>query len=179
MPLVAGLVFTGLVATALAGHALRRWAGSFAVLAFLFSGGLGDPDPLGWKNLFLALYVTQRGFLFALPAGLLLLESFRRRFFSGTEPPLPAWVEGLVWGVLWPALTGTLNWAVALRNMFGVTLVAGSVAAITAFLIAERRWRRVIPVASMCPSTWMCAIRRSRQASERRSKAGSITARRT
>jgi class 3 adenylate cyclase len=53
---------------------------------------------------------------------------------------------GLVWAVLWPALTETMRWGVAFRSMFGITLVAGSVAAITSFLIAERRWRRVLPL---------------------------------
>ena len=54
---------------------------------------------VAWKNLFLALFVPQRGFLLALPAGLLLLWSWRRRLLRG-EPGLPAWVEGLVWGAL-------------------------------------------------------------------------------
>ena len=40
-----------------------------------------------WKNLFLALFVPQRGFLLALPAGLLLLWSWRRRLLRG-EPGL-------------------------------------------------------------------------------------------
>ena len=55
-------------------------------------------------------------------------------------------MAGLVWGVLWPWATGTLSWVASLRSLFGITFVAGSVAAIASFLIAERRWRRVLPL---------------------------------
>jgi len=100
IPLGLGLVATGLVASALLGLALWRWGAAFALLAFLLSGGAGDAGDLVWKNLFLALFVTQRGFLFALPAGLLLLESWRRRFLTDAGAPLPAWVEATLWGLL-------------------------------------------------------------------------------
>lgn len=100
LPLGLGLAATGLLASALAGVALWRWAGSLALLAFLLSGGIGHTDDLAWKNLFLALFVTQRAFLFALPAGLLLLESWRRRLLGQGAPSLPAWVEGVLWGVM-------------------------------------------------------------------------------
>lgn len=100
IPLALGLVATGLVAALLAGYALWRWGGSLAMLAFLFSGGIGEADELGWKNLFLALFVTQRGFLFALPAGLLLLASWRGRYLGGGGGTLPVWVEALLWGVM-------------------------------------------------------------------------------
>ncbi len=100
----------GIVASGLAVVTLFRWGRGFAVGAFLFSGGLaglgagpasgvGGPAELAWKNLFLALFVPQRGFLFALPAGLLLLWSWRERFLRGSRG-LPPWVEGAVWGAL-------------------------------------------------------------------------------
>ncbi|HSB62412.1 MAG TPA: hypothetical protein VLI67_11875, partial [Vicinamibacteria bacterium] len=101
----------GVAASALAAAALHGWGRGFVVAAFLFSGGWGGlglltggppGGPLGelsWKNLFLALYVPQRGFLFALPAGLLLLASARGRLLRGGAG-LPAWVEGVLWGVL-------------------------------------------------------------------------------
>jgi hypothetical protein len=105
------LVVAGLCGAALAALALRRWGGALAVAGFLFSGGLAGWNVLrtgqlvdyqsavDWKNLFLALLVPQRGFLLALPAGLLLLWSWRRRLLRG-EPALPAWVEGVVWGTM-------------------------------------------------------------------------------
>lgn len=100
----------GLVASALALVALLRWGRGFAVAAFLFSGGLADlgagpgsgvggSAELAWKNLFLALFVPQRGFLFALPAGLVLLWSWRERLLRASRG-LPAWVEGVVWGAM-------------------------------------------------------------------------------
>jgi hypothetical protein len=107
----AALVIVGLCGAVLAALALRRWGGALAVAGFLFSGGLagfkalvtGDvvdyQSAVDWKNLFLALFVPQRGFLLALPAGLLLLWSWRRRFLRD-EPGLPAWVEGIVWGAM-------------------------------------------------------------------------------
>jgi len=109
--LAALLPVMGLAGSALAALALRRWGGALAVAGFLFSGGLAGFQLLwtgrvvdyqaavDWKNLFLALFVPQRGYLVALPAGLLLLWSWRRRLLRG-EHGLPPWVEGLLWGVL-------------------------------------------------------------------------------
>jgi len=101
----------GLAGAALSAVALRRWGGALAVAGFLFSGGLvgfqllwtGElvdyQAAVAWKNLFLALFVPQRGLLLALPVGLLLLWSWRRRLLRG-EVGLPAWVEGALWGTL-------------------------------------------------------------------------------
>jgi hypothetical protein len=105
------LVVVGLCGALLAGLALRRWGGALAVAGFAFSGGLagfkvlvtGDiadyQSAVDWKNLFLALFVPQRGYLLALPAGLLLLWSWRCRLLRD-EPALPAWVEGMIWGAM-------------------------------------------------------------------------------
>jgi hypothetical protein len=111
IPLRVALAALGLLGSALLGATLFAWGRGFAVAAFLFSGGLlgiealrgvFDRDPqlgLDWKNLYLALFIPQRGFLFALPAGLLLLWSFRERLIRGGRG-LPAWVEGVLWGSL-------------------------------------------------------------------------------
>ena len=53
-----------------------------------------------WKNIPLTMFITQRGFLFALPAGLLLLCSWRARFFKGQgddEWRMPVWGEVLLY----------------------------------------------------------------------------------
>lgn len=101
----------GLAGAALAALALRRWGGALAVAGFVFAGGLAGfqllwtgrvedyQSAVAWKSLFLALFVPQRGYLLALPAGLLLLWSWRRRLLRG-ESGLAPWVEGVVWGVL-------------------------------------------------------------------------------
>jgi hypothetical protein len=102
---------TGLVASLALLVALHRWGGSLAVLAVVFSGGLAvdrfaageflrpaDFD-LPWKNVLLALFVPQRGFLYALPAGLLLLWSAREGLLRERRG-LGAPIEGLLWGAL-------------------------------------------------------------------------------
>ncbi len=101
----------GLAGAAVSAIALRRWGGALAVAGFLFSGGLAGFQLLWtgrlldyqasveWKNLFLALFVPQRGLLLALPVGLLLLWSWRRRLLR-SETALPAWIEGVLWGAL-------------------------------------------------------------------------------
>jgi hypothetical protein len=102
---------TGVVASAVLYVSLRRWGGLLAVAAFVFSGGFDvtrlapgaffrpDDPELPWKSVLLALFVPQRGFLYALPAGLLLFWSARDKLLRdrrGLEP----WVEGLLWGAM-------------------------------------------------------------------------------
>jgi hypothetical protein len=111
VPLRVALTALGLLGSALLAAALHAWGRGFAVAAFLFSGGLvgieaardalvRDPQSsLEWKNLYLALFIPQRGFLFALPAGLVLLWSFRERLIRDRRG-LPVWVEGILWGSL-------------------------------------------------------------------------------
>ena len=84
--------------------------GAVALAALLFNGGVAgivlfwgaDPDAVSeWKNLFLTLFVTQRGFLFALPAGLLLLAAWREETFGKSENIiLPSSVQALLLGVI-------------------------------------------------------------------------------
>ncbi len=127
------VVWMGLVGSAAALVALFRWGGSFTVAGFLFSGGLAGfqffrrfqvddyQHALAWKSLPLTIFVTQRPFLFALPAGLLLLIHWRAKFFSdpplavhptplnaAADPPrlqmgpgvLPFWVEALLYAAM-------------------------------------------------------------------------------
>ena len=110
-----GLVWTGLLASAATCYALYRWAGSFGIAAFLFNGGLVSLLPfahnlsfqdyqghntIAWKSIPLALFVTQRGWLYALPVGLLLLYHWREKYLlsdQGTavsEPPVVAEKDG-------------------------------------------------------------------------------------
>ena len=105
---VRGLIWTGLLGAFATSLALLRWGGPFTVLGTLWNGGLAAlaciaaaPDASlfldwqaawAWKNFALSILVTQRGFLFALPAGLLLLTSWRTRFFgdgTGWKMPFP------------------------------------------------------------------------------------------
>ncbi len=108
----AGLVWTGLAGAALTGYALWLWGGPFGLAAFLFNGGLAGfavlrtlqiedfQTEMVWKNFFLSMFVTQRGLLYALPAGLLLLSAWRERYFRGSAQLVPFWLQFLIYASL-------------------------------------------------------------------------------
>jgi hypothetical protein len=110
--LTRGLIWTGLLASLATFYAFYRWAGEFGVAGFLFNGGVAgfqivktlqfldyqDVNNIAWKSIPLTMFVTQRGLLYAIPAGLLLLWSWREKFFKTAAQdrhltPLPFWVE--------------------------------------------------------------------------------------
>jgi len=112
-------VFRGFIAAGLAGSAcaaamLWRWGRGFAVAGFLFAGGvlgfrifftrelMDFQAEAAWKSLPLALFVTQRGLLYALPAGLALLASWRARFLEPERAAqrLPLWSEWLLYAAM-------------------------------------------------------------------------------
>src|SRR5216110_1648301 len=93
--LTRGLVWTGLMASLATFYGFYRWAGAFGVAGFLFNGGIagfqffktlkfldyqGDKT-IAWKSIALSMFVTQRGLLYAIPVGLLLLWHWREKFF--------------------------------------------------------------------------------------------------
>lgn len=113
LPVEQGLLWCGIGGAALTGYALWRWGGAVALAALLFNGGFAgwvllksgwgsDPDAAcQWKNLFLTLFVTQRGFLFALPAGLLLLAAWREETFGKPRNIiLPLSVQAVLLGAI-------------------------------------------------------------------------------
>src|SRR4029453_13901103 len=97
------LVWVGLLASLAIFYGFYRWGGTFAVAGFLFNGGIAGfqflktfkfldyqgtaadiaHKPIAWKSIALSMLVTQRGWLYAIPAGLVLLWQWRERFFSG------------------------------------------------------------------------------------------------
>ncbi len=112
--LIKSLVWVGLLSSLATFYAFYRWGGLFSVAGFLFNGGIVGFQALGtlmregvfrfadyqgdksiaWKSLPLSMFVTQRGLLYAIPAGLLLLWQWRCRFRKVDEPPpLPFWLE--------------------------------------------------------------------------------------
>jgi hypothetical protein len=111
MDVLRGFIWMGVIGAALTGAALWRWGRGFVLFGFLANGGLAGfaifatwklvdfQSDLAWKSLALALFATQRGLLFALPAGLLLLSSWRTRFFGGAASDwrLPFWGELLLY----------------------------------------------------------------------------------
>jgi adenylate cyclase len=52
---------------------------------------------------------------------------------------------GLLWGVLWPLLSGTFALEAALRQLFGITFVSGTFVAAGMFFGVERIWRGELP----------------------------------
>jgi hypothetical protein len=161
VPIVQGMIGCGLAGAALAGYALRRWGGAVAIAALLFSGGMsgfavlagtvGDPDAhCEWKNLFLTLFVTQRGFLFALPAGLLLLCDWRRWIRHPEEPgliPVPLAVLFLcaipLFSVHTALFLGAVMGGILLLNppvrfrMLRLLLIAWPLMAVTGWLVTS------------------------------------------
>lgn len=111
------LVVTGLLASAATFYAFYRWSGAFGIAGFLFNGGLigyqifrtkqfvdyqGVPS-ISWKSIALSMFVTQRGLLYAIPAGLVLLWQWRAKY--GDDPErrkacLPIWVEYILYATM-------------------------------------------------------------------------------
>lgn len=108
--MVRGLVWVGLIGCACMATGLWRWGGAFALVAILCNGGsaaltlfqtgqlVDFQADFAWKSIPLSILVTQRGFLFALPAGLLLLSSWRERWLHKSGgPTLPLAGEWLLY----------------------------------------------------------------------------------
>jgi len=75
--------------------------GGFFAMAIFFTRELVDfQADFAWKSFALSLLATQRGLLFAFPAGLFLLSSWRVRFFGGEGTPMPRWGEVLLYASL-------------------------------------------------------------------------------
>jgi len=104
VPVYQGLRWTGLLGSAAAAAALWRWGGGFAAAAFLFAGGFGFLDlmqtNLAWKNPFLAMFVTQRGLLYSLPAGLVLLAVWRAQLDNTVGPTLPVTAQAALYATM-------------------------------------------------------------------------------
>ena len=111
VPLEQGLIWAGLAGAMVTAWALWRWGGAFAIAALLFNGGLAGfaifqtgqisdfQSEMAWKNIFLTMFVTQRGLLYALPCGLLLLQAWREDFF-GEGSKIPQSVQFLLYASL-------------------------------------------------------------------------------
>jgi hypothetical protein len=110
--LIPGLVWVGLIASIATFYAFNRWGGAFAIAGFLFNGGIAgfqflhnfhvadyqDVNNVAWKCIPLTMFVTQRGFLYAIPAGLTLLWHWREKLYPNSAQDresglLPFWVE--------------------------------------------------------------------------------------
>ena len=108
-----GIKLVAFLGSLLTLRALFIFNGSFGVAAFLFNGGLAGflffqsfalkdyQADLPWKSIPLAMFVTQRGLLYAVPAGLLLLHHWRTMLFERRpERCLPFWAECLFYSTM-------------------------------------------------------------------------------
>jgi hypothetical protein len=106
--LMRGLVWTGLLGSLATFYAFFRWGGTFSVAGFLFNGGIAGfqflktlkfldyqgGNKIAWKSIPLSMFVTQRGWLYAIPAALVLLWHWREKYFregpvTGSHDPGP------------------------------------------------------------------------------------------
>jgi hypothetical protein len=159
-----GIILVALAGSLLALRALFLFNGSFGVASFLFNGGLAGfiffktfiwqdyQAEVAWKSIPLALFVTQRGLLYAVPAGLLLLRHWYTTLFERRrDQQLPFWAELLLYSTMplfhlhtflflsflllcW-FLFGDPNWRGSLLRLVGASLAPATlcVYAVTGF----------------------------------------------
>jgi hypothetical protein len=134
------LIWVGLAGSAITCYALLRWGGWFVVMGFLCNGGLAGwkyfhhfamrfadyQDSVDWKSIPLSMFLTQRGLLYAIPAGLLLLAVWRAQWFREPKEPqptvrMPIWVQVALYGTMplfhlhtFLFLSGMLGWWIVL-----------------------------------------------------------------
>jgi hypothetical protein len=163
--LIRGLVWTGLLGSAATFYGFYRWGGAFAVAGFLFNGGLAgfeffrshafidyQAERIAWKSIPLTMFVTQRGLLYAIPAGLLLLLHWRRKYFPRETDGKPGTRRGLIpWWVEWSIY--------AIMPLFHVhTFLALSIVLGFWLLIGTWEMRKQIALllaAAFLPATWI------------------------
>jgi hypothetical protein len=150
-----GMIVIALLCSVLTLRSLFLFGGPFIVAAFLFNGGLAGfqflngwqlqdfQAKLAWASIPLALFVTQRGLLYAIPAGLLLLTHWRSLFSDRPEAVrLPTWAEWLLYAtmpifhlhtfiflsflLLWWFLFGNPNWRLHLGRLVAMSVVPAS-----------------------------------------------------
>jgi hypothetical protein len=93
--------------------ALHMAGGPLLVFAIFFSAGFYNflrpgiwelyqlQEGLDFKNIFLTVLITQRGFVYALPAGLWVYAALKKSFADGWKPKMLDKVSlGLIWGAM-------------------------------------------------------------------------------
>jgi hypothetical protein len=147
-----GIIIVAILCSVLTLRSLFLFGGPFIVAAFLFNGGLAGLQffhgwelqdfqaKLPWASIPLALFVTQRGLLYAIPAGLLLLTHWRGLFSDRPEAPrLSGWGEWLLYStmplfhlhtfiflsflLLWWFLFGNPNWRLHLVKLVALSII--------------------------------------------------------
>jgi hypothetical protein len=163
--LIRALVWTGLLGSLATFYGFYRWGGAFGIAGFLFNGGLAgytffqkfhfadyQAEKMAWKSIPLAMFVTQRGLLYAIPAGLLLLVHWRRKYFpdeadetaGGRHRLLPWWVE---WSLYATMPLFHVHTFLALSIVLGFWLLIGT--------WEIRKQIALLLAAAFVPATWI------------------------
>jgi len=161
VPVFEGLRWAGLIGAAAAAAALWRWGRGFALAAFLFAGGLSalayftqgsigaTEEGVAWKNLFLSMFVTQRGLLYSVPAGLVLMTVWRAQL-RGEK-------AGSSLGLLpQAALYATMPLFNAPAFIFLSVLLAACF--LTTWRTGQARLFLKLGLVSVIPATWLTAM---------------------
>ncbi len=129
VPTDSHLFVVGVVMTLVAVSLLHRWMNWWGVGAFFLNGGLSNfqcfwrgglndfQNETAWKNFLLSIWITQRGFLFAIPAGVYVIKTVTEALLG--ERTLSR-LEKTLCVVLWSSLA----WF-HLHSFFIVSLVLG------------------------------------------------------
>jgi hypothetical protein len=133
VPLDSHLFLAGLILTVAAASMLYRWMGWWGIGAFFLNGGLANwvslrtghlfdlQNALAWKSFFLSLWITQRGFLFAIPAGVYVARMITETILG--ERTLRR-EEKVLCAVLWASLAWFhLHTFFILTLTFGILMV--------------------------------------------------------
>lgn len=112
VPMGSHLFLVGIFCTCASLVCLRLAGSWLAMIAIFFSGGFiaierGGPQAvqnlLAWKNLFLSMFITQRGFIWALPVGVLLVYFLVLNARRKPDAPIHPRTL-LITGILWASL---------------------------------------------------------------------------
>lgn len=113
VPIDSHLFVVGAVMTIVAVALLHQWMGWWGVGAFFLNGGLANwkavftgrlndfQNEVAWKNFFLSLWITQRGFLYAIPAGVYVIKMITETLLGERELSR---YEKILCGLLWSGL---------------------------------------------------------------------------
>ena len=163
--LIRALVWTGLLGSLATFYGFYRWGGAFGIAGFLFNGGLAgyaffqkfhfvdyQAEKIAWKSIPLTMFVTQRGLLYAIPAGLLLLVHWRRKCYPGTADEtagercgfVPWWVE---WSLYATMPLFHVHTFLALSIVLGFWLLIGT--------WETRKQVALLLAAAFVPATWI------------------------
>ena len=151
--------------------ALCKWVREFVFSGFRFNDGLAISQFLhgfqladyqqdfAWKSIPLAMFVTQRGLLYAIPAGLALLWSWRARIFPDAEDegnqPLPFWTEVLLYSTM-PLFH--LHTFIFLSFLLGFWIAVSFVRRSTAMAPARTMQLLKLVACSLIPATALIAL---------------------